>query len=65
MASESSRTLIEDFVIFLFLESVYLEECKCSSLEFSKEKTEKIRDGTKSLSDVCSVAIYKDVFKFF
>ena len=33
--------------------SVYLEECKCSSLEFSKEKTEKIRDGTKSLSDVC------------
>ena len=53
MASESSRTLIEDFVIFLFLGSVYLEECKCSSLEFSKEKTEKIRDGTKSLSDVC------------
>ena len=53
MSSESSRTPFEDFVIFLFLDSVYLEECKCSSLELSKEKTEKIRDGTKSLNDVC------------
>ena len=33
--------------------------------ELNKEKTEKIRDVTKSLYDICKVYIYKDFLKLF
>ena len=60
VSSESFHTLFEDFVIFLFLESFYPEKWKFYSLNLNKEKTEKIRDVTKSLYDICKVYIYKD-----
>ena len=33
--------------------------------ELNKKKTEKIRDVTKSLYDICKVYIYKDFLKLF
>ena len=65
VSSESFHTLFEDFVIFLFLESFYPEKWKFYWLNLNKEKTEKIRDVTKSLYDICKVSIYKDFLKLF
>ena len=53
------------FLIFLFLESFYVEKCNSSSLELNKGKTEKIGEATKSLYDVCKSNIYKDFFKVY
>ena len=60
MSSQSFHTPFEDFVIFLFLESFYLEKWKFYSLKLNKEKTENIRDVTKSLYDIYKVDIYND-----
>ena len=60
MSSQSFHTPFEDCVIFLFLESFYLEKWKFYSLKLNKEKTENIRDVTKSLYDIYKVDIYKD-----
>ena len=65
VSSESFQKPFENFVIFLFLESFYSEKCKVFSLKLNKEKSEKIRDVTKSLYDVCKVDIYKDFLKLF
>ena len=65
VSSQSFHTPFEDFVTFLFLESFYLEKWKFNSLKLNKEKTEKIRDVTKSLCDICKVDIYKDFLKLF
>ena len=60
VSSQSFHTPFEDFVIFLFLESFYLEKWKFYSLKLNKEKTENIRDVTKSLYDIYKVDIYND-----
>ena len=60
MSSQSFHTPFEDCVIFLFLESFYLEKWKFYSLKLNKEKTENIRDVTKSLYDIYKVDIYND-----
>ena len=65
MSSKSFQKTFEDFVIFLFLESFYSEKCKFSSLKLNEKKSEKIRDVTKSLYDVCKVDIYKNFLKFY
>ena len=62
VSSESFRKYFKVFVIFLFLE-ILLEKCKLYSLKLNKEETEKIKDVTKSLYDVCKVDIYKDFLK--
>ena len=65
MSSQSFDTFFEDFVIFLFSKVFYLEKYKFYSLKLNKEKTEKIRDVTKSLYDICKVEIHKDFLKLF
>ena len=60
-----SRNPWKNLFCFHFLKGFCLEaECKFSLMKLNKE-TEKIRDVTKSLSDVCKVDIYKDFLKLF
>ena len=65
MFSESFQKPFEDFVTFLFLETFYSEKYKFSSLKLNNEKSEKIRDVTKSLYDVCKIDFYNDFLKLF
>lgn len=60
-SSETLQKRFEDFVIFLFIQ----RSANFSSLKLIKEKTEKIRDVTKYLYDVCKVDNYKDFLKLF